>query len=877
MNLSRASGTRIKGLSQVRFYRKRLKSRSSHVSQVNRHQNDLFLPQEYKLRAESAETVEKDLKRLGFKSLQEAGSVDDLFVDYLDSSSSPFKKASSEFSTLKSTLANVESLDSSNRMKALFEYLIAESEREVRRLESMGPEQIQKMHKRSQAHEDFEGDRGEINSEKELERAIMRDVQNAARSQDTEVLLPNTERMFRILSDLNMRKLAGANIISVENMVASFELAKIIPIHSFRQRGILLSGHLIYSLGNVRMDPVNESFYIESLVYYGFYKKALALFNSNRQKVNQRWWYEMGMMVCLRANHLAQFDNLLQYTLEAFGPDYLAPKVLRTAIRKKLYVRDFVGSEKLTNLFLKTVAANGWRPSTFEERRNSQEIFFDDQKQADQFLNQKEHATEMDFVALIQYHLFRKQKDKALKIFSQLLSSPNIERELLTTVLIKLKFHLLKSFDILKNDLLSYLSNNADNYIRLAEESFNKAAHQSSVEKLREKYENIFFDDITAIASKPWVAQNVENFVINSLPQSNSCKGVDSSRSSSMQTQNVLKSLLNNDKELQALKLLETLESLPPDREESAAFVKKANAHHYNVFVEYYSKKAQRTQNPKDRSKYEKKIEEVVTRVNEQNVRYNSTLLSSLLQHYRTKVDLDNCFIIINQVLNVKDVEVSTESPFKNLMSFFERREITKSLYYQIWKTFALYYSFFDNGLGTTELRSNYRAWKRNVLKERSKINVHPSCNYRELFEEMVLKDNVLPDAQFYETIIRALVHVREWSYIPAVIKYMSQINGIRVDKKLLRYINGGLRLEYIAIEREKLRDGGCTVHEFTTPIINSARRVVENKIKSGEILNESNTDRDFQITKNILGFLEEIRPDELLQVQTALEQLDLH
>ncbi|SCU88770.1 LAME_0E01090g1_1 [Lachancea meyersii CBS 8951] len=877
MIISRAANSKFRALSLIRCYRKRVKSQISHVNQVKDRQNDLFKPQEVKMRAESPDSVEKKLKKLGFKSLEESGSSEELFVDYLNSSPSPFKKSRSELDKLKKSGAENQN-DASNRMELLFDFMLEESEREIKRLDSMGPVQMQKLQNQHiEAQRGFEGDRRNINSEKELERAIFKDLEQASNAQDSErSLLPNTERMFRVLSDLNMRKLASAGIISPDQMVGAFEASKVIPLRNIRLRGVLLAGHLIYSLGRVRMDPVNESFYIEALVYYGFYKKALELFNSNRRKVNQRWWYEMGMMICLRANHLAQFDRLLQLTMDSFGSDYVAPRILRTAIRKKLYIRDYVGSGTLTDLFTKMTATYGWRPSKIESRDNSKSLYFTNEVQADQFLNQKEQPTELDYVALIQYHFFRKRKDEALMLLLKLAMLPDMDKELLASVMWKLKIHLLQSFDVLKNELQASFSTETDFPISLLQEAFKTAQLQSGIHELPQQHKHILFDNISAVALHPSLVKHVEDLADELLKGLDKFESKGSGREYSLKIQNVLKALLKNDKEVPALELLNKVEKPLEDEENHSTQFTKANAHHYAVFVDYYSAKAQNTKVANDIISYENKIERLVTNVNEKGIKYNAMLLSSLLQHYRKTGNLDNCFNIINTILNYK-ANPETDDRFGHLLSFFERREITKPLYLEIWKCFALYYSYFDNGLGVTELRSNHGAWTRNVSKERAKINVHPACDYRTLFKTMVLEDNILPDTYFYQLIIKALVRVRDWSYIPALLKYMSDVNGIEPDEKSLRFINGGLRLEYIAIEREMLISDKEEIHKCLTSLMNRARRIVENQIKAGTILKESHDNDKQQILENILDFLKEYRSDELIKVNLALEELDLN
>ncbi|CUS24878.1 LAQU0S21e00496g1_1 [Lachancea quebecensis] len=866
---------------QIRFYRKRLKPRFNHIPQVNSLQNERLQSKELRLQADSPESVERDLRKLGFREIDESGPVDDMLVNYLESSKSPFKKSSQHLNSLKNTLGSNKN-PNQNRMRALFDFLLKESEQEVRRLESMGPEQLlmlQEIHDSEKSNDSAE----EISSERELEKAILRELMESSQLEEDRSLLPNTECLFRVLSDLNMNRLAKEDIISLEQMVGAFEVSKLLPAYKLRQRGILLSGHLIYSLGTVRMDPVNESFYIESLVYYGFYKKALELFNTYRQKVEKRWWFEMGMMVSLRANHIRQFDRLLENSLKTFGNNYVSPKVLRTAIRKKLYLRDYQSSERLTNLLVSVASTYGLKSSASQQQHNLHGIIFQNESQADDFLNEKEQVTEADFVAIIQYHFFRKREDSALALLAEFVKLPDVNKSILSTALVNLKLHLLRSFEVLEKDMHSLLSGKD---MKLLRQAFHSATRRFPVDTLQKKFGTVLFDSVSDIASQPILTQNLEQYVasnLESLPRNPENSQEENAQSKKLHS--LLKELLKIGKEDQAALLMKETSPVTSNFQEPSPSLNEddlpgINAHHYALWIDHYSKKAQKAKNLREKNHYETKIKEIVEKVNKNDIQYNSVLLTSLLTHFRITANLDNCFNIINPLMEFR---CSKTGDFKEsdskLLSFFERREITKSLYLQIWRTLMLYFSRFENGLGITEIRSNQKAWKYKISAERSKISVHPNYDFRTLFRLMVLEDNVLPDRPFYHTIIQAFIRTRDWAYIPAVLRYMRCVNGIEIDRKLQRYINGGLKLEYIAVERERIESqkaDGSQIQKFTTPIVNTARRNVENRIKNGDILGEVGTDYNLKVEQNVLEFLRDHRSHEMDRVQQAFKEVGI-
>lgn len=106
----------------------------------------------------------------------------------------------------------------------------------------------------------------------------------------------------------------------------------------------------------------------------------------------------------------------------------------------------------------------------------------------------------------------------------------------------------------------------------------------------------------------------------------------------------------------------------------------------------------------------------------------------------------------------------------------------------------------------------------------------------------------------------------------------MKHVSGIDINPTLQRYINGGLRLEYIAVERERLLNEAKTNQNdknYTTPLVNTARRLIENRIKSGEILIETKTNVTEQVQQNILDFLKTHKQDDLEQVNKTFQELE--
>lgn len=747
-----------------------------------------------KVNASSEEEVEKNLKTMGFQELDPLNSVEDIMLRYLKHTNSGFKRSSKNLNKLQKALSGQDK-NEDTRLSILFDYLLEESELEIKRLAATDFSKIPppKTIKKELTNQS-------IDTEEDLENAVFTDLFNNV-DEDGEIYLNNTDFVYQILTDLNNKKNSlSSNALSVEQMVQAFELAKLVPIEGRRKRGIFLAGNLIYSLGTVRMDPVNESFYIESLVNYGLYRKAYKLFESNREKVNERWWYEMGMMIVLRANYLQKFDKLLSATDLRFQQyPYVSAKVLKLAIKKKLFLRDLEAANKLTDRFVEIMNKYGCKSfdEVFDEKQRL--ITFNSELQADEFLNKIELPTDYDVITIVDYHLFRKNLSSAFKLMAHYLEPPRNTEKNYRFLIVQMKLYLLKEFTSLGESLKPYISPEvADQRLHDLEESFNTVNEEYHVNPSSCK--ELLFDSVASLASNRVLTETVEKLIVKSTATSQES---EETIFASKKFHELIKLLLASGRENDALKLLSQMEEAHKTAEKfpelsGKQFYAEVNAHHYAEFIEYFTLMTMQGAK-KQIKKYERSVFEILERMKVLNISSNAVFRTRLLIFYRDSNYFDSCFNLINKILEAKDSDdILAETDRTRL---YNRRDITRPLYLEIWKTYSKYYKIFSKELERADKKSNYIGWKMNVAKIIQGTNVHPQFSARTLFRNMHHLDNVLPDHRMYYIILLTFMRRRDWAAIPAVLSSMAELHGLSIPDNFVNYLMKGLEREFIIVE----------------------------------------------------------------------------
>ncbi|GAV54302.1 hypothetical protein ZYGR_0AL00340 [Zygosaccharomyces rouxii] len=787
---------------QTRFYRRRRLPTGTHIPALQ--QNKLLQDAgEIRLKSNDSNETEENLRKMGFEEWNSNNYIEELILRYLKHTNSGFRQSAKNLSNLDRKL-KTDTLGENERLQLLFDYLLKECEIEIRTLNQSGTDTLEKSKELGDKSSDLP-----IESPEQLEDAVFSDLFESGKK-DGRTHLNHVDLVYQILADLNDGKPQGLNVLTLEQLVQAFELSKLIGIEERRKRGIFLAGNLLYSLGTVRMDPVNESFYIDSLVNYGLYKKAFELFESNRVKVDERWWYELGMMVALRANYLNKFDKLFVATDLRFGKyPYVSPQVLRLAVRRKLLIGDIKSANKLTDRFLEMVSIYGCK--RFDEapyNEDSQMINFATEDQADDFLNEMTPPSDYDFITLIEYHLFRKNIHTAMKLVAKYLETDGTTDRNYRFIIVQLKFNLLQSFEQLRHSLGPHL--NPDTVQQKLDEL------QKSFEEVRKEHnldisfsQELLFNNVASLASFPELTKVMEDFVMKRAT-------ADEHLSPSKKFHALLKIILATGKEKQAFFLLSKLEEtfLKSKRSpelEGTQFYAEVQPHHYAVFVEYFTLSKDRF--PKSmHSNLERSVDKLVERIETHGVPYNSVLLTKLLIFYRDFNNFNKCFEIINQVMKEKLVnQLVTGS---DQTTFYNRRDVTRPLYMEMWRAYGKYYKIFNKELERVEKKSNYSGWKTQVAKIIKKTHVHPEFSVRALFTTMVHQDNVLPDAKMYYMILTTFMRSRDWATVPAVLCTMTELHGLPLENAFIIYVTKGLEKELLVVLSRKHQANGQSVEE---------------------------------------------------------------
>lgn len=423
-------------------------------------------------KATADEDINK-LKKQGFVEVDVKSGINEWFLTYLSMTNSGFKKSRKNLSKLQRqkdvTITDVVA------------YLLTESENELKRIHSMKPEDVERFFNESKDKEIIR--QGE--SVENLDDTILKEIVYEEAKKNFQPLA-NTEQLLTLLAKtLQDDTVEKTDVLSLDQMVEAFELAKLIPNKEYRLRGQYLAGQLIYGLKKVRLDPGNESFYIDSLLFFGKYNIAAGLFESYKARVNERWWYEVGMMIYLRGNKFHKFDHLYQETKTKFGDNYVRPNVLILAIRKHLLIRDLASAKKLTNHLISIIRVYGWSDET--QFNTNKTLNFESSEDANDFLNEVQGVSRKDYLNIISYYLSQNFKKEALTLFVQYEEFTQMDQTTFNELIIKLRLQWLKTFDSFGDELKPYLTgNNPEEKIEQLRRWFNESMVQNNFHEVRQ-------------------------------------------------------------------------------------------------------------------------------------------------------------------------------------------------------------------------------------------------------------------------------------------------------------------------------------------------------------------------------------------------------
>ncbi|AET38897.1 Sov1p Ecym_3411 [Eremothecium cymbalariae DBVPG len=779
----------------------------------------------------------------------------DDFIHLLELKNPGFKKSVLNLRRLKIKLKSLPP-GSNDKFKEVFDYLLRECEGEITRMQTMSPEKFKETVDNNKLRE-LEMKKIKAKSETELSDVMFHELLMKNRDDS---IFQNTEELFRLMLDLVT---TGDKIISVEQMVQAFELSKLIPSTIHRLRGIFLSGRLLYSLGTVRMDPVNESFYIEALLYHGHFRQAIHLFETYKDKVDQRWWYEIGMMTLLRANKIHKFDQLFKRSLEKFGSDYFRSTVIKTAIQKKLYMRDFAAADRLTDFFLDIADRYG---CARDERIESHMKTFENEEQANLYLNAIQKPTDKDFNSIIQAHVFRKNQKTALKTFAKYIQRPEFGDADWSYCITKMQLPLLKDYEFLKEAIEPFLEPGLEaERLKKLERIFNVSLEKLGVPEIKRALDVILYQNINRFTLDSKTTDLIHKYIVrNWISPTETINDDDLSK----KFYGILKILLANGKIESSKKLVKKLEE-----SDGSNYYPKVNGHHYAAIIDYYLRKVLLTKSRAKRASYSKEVTTIFDGMKKMQLDFNSRVISSLLAFYRNMPDFNNCFALINRLFDYKLAQSDATDQKINLSPFYGRRIINVDLYGEVWRCYLSYYTK-KSDWTLLHHTSNSVGWKNHVMQTMKETKIHPTHSMLLLFKTMVEDDNILISSNLYGTIIRSFIKGRNWTSLPAVIEYMRSSHGVELEKRLKAYVEESLKREYVAFERQKLGIINSTLSSPSKLAV--AKKRVDDMINNNVIL-KSHTDNDVDDTIiKLLEYLSKVNKEDISTVMDVYKILKL-
>lgn len=742
-----------------------------------------------------------------------------------------FKKTTTHLNRFKTFLNKQQQAIDNNDIllyKYVIDYLIEESDMEVKRLVQFGPVNlIQSRLDNLLTQNDDKNPTNNNNSnpQEDVEAFVLNNL--FEKNFDLEYpYLSHLQSLFNILNELRINNsIQWDQYISIDQLVDIFEMSKLIPNSMWKDKGIFLSASLLYSNGKIRMDPVNESFFINTLIKFGHYKQGFKLFQTNKDNIKERWWMEMGLMLSLVNNNLRTFQKLL-YEMDhhyrhsiidtkSTSNAYLSPKILKFAIKKycKIYSSKSNKLQSLLNRFIDNIQIYGIQNQNkaFDNQPN---INFENENEANSYLNEIVPISYDEIVSVINSLLYYKHTDLIGPFLNKILSLKDIDPSMWHIILIKTKLNLLKDFNCIKS-ILPKFNETPSKLYNLAK--FETIFNQTTSKYLEEKnvvIDMLLFDNINDLVTNYKVPINLENILERLLASNkNNYNNINNSGNNKIalsQYFNVLlKSFLSCGNLSKANRLIQLMEKVRTDKDfalQNEGKYPPIDINHYSTMIKYYTNKRTKNHKPKIWKQNEKKIIEITNKVNSFGFQYTSSFITKLLIFYRENRDYNRCFQIINKTLQESNLyqksETSSDDLNENELTTPFLRQI---LYFEIWKIYFQFYKYESLDLITAGNQKNIRNWKLYHSALQKKMVVKPEVDLLTLFDGMVNRDNVLPNLKFSQLILTTFMKSRDWTSIPAIVTQLTQVFNIELDKEFISKILVGIKKEFIATETKCL------------------------------------------------------------------------
>lgn len=752
------------------------------------------------------------LKKSGFTEVDAQSGLNSWMMSYLTVTNPGFKRSKKNLAKLKN--------QKDQPIQDVLAYLLEESENEIKRLKSMTVKEVNQhlLEKKSTQPIEEEGVPLENLDDKILEQVIYEQMKTDIHP------LSNTEHLLQILEKILEDDTVKdkTTVISLDQMVEAFELVKLIPNKAYRLKGQFLAGQLIYGLNKVRLDPGNESFYIDSLLYFRKMKTASKLFESYKSRVEERWWYEVGLMVYLRSNKLQKFNVLYQETREKFGTDYIRPDVLILAIKKHLNARRLERAKELTQDISKMIEIYGWEDDTSSVHKGY--LNFNSSEEANDFLNEVQRVSKRAYVKLLSSYFLYGYKEEGFRLLGEFEQTNNLEKDLFEILSKKLKLQWLKEFSTFVREYTPYLSplDSTDKIQRL-KGWYEESLREQEITEFRDSFRYLLYDSIDDLLQM----KNLSGALEKSLLTYTSTTDADAEPSEikNKRLQMVMKVLLMGGREESALNILSELEKSKRERSghdtanTGVSAYPPVTSHHYLPFIQYYGMKS---------SKQSKKmLVEMIKRINYNNVEMDAFMFTTILKCLIRQQKYQDSILLVNKILSSKQKAGKT---------------IPVPLYKQIWKTYRVYYELLHRSVDENGNKNFFCA----TVHAREAIKTGFTYNLLDVFYRMIEQDSTLLNSELVNAVLDAFAKNREWNNILPVMLYIHDVQMLEIPERRIEYYRRGLKRDFIDQLKYKIRkyersEDSLQVSKYTTQLRDIEEKLILNNLMNNQVSAEEN------------------------------------
>lgn len=787
---------------------------------------------------ETSKYIEKELDTQGLNLIDPTADLSQTFIEYMKLNHTLFNKTLKHLKRLEKELTTQQYTED-EKFHKLFEFFSVECAKEVERLSKMGIENLDNM--LSEKHlqdlqklnETLETDPNENILMEKFTKDFFQSAESSSLT-DTQSngglpVLKMTTTLFSLLEVLLKTDSSSSihKIMSPMDYVQIFEISKNIPINFLKMKGFYLSGTLIYNIKNsqgksLTMDPINESFFIDSLMAQGQYKKALILFKNKLLKVNQKWWMEMGMMLYLKTNQLNKFNKLFKYTVAKFGEDQINVKPVKLAILGNLKVKNTEMFYRYLNFYKNKVSQYGLIPNeVYLSNINSTNVQFASEEEGNVFLNKFDGIRDKNFfsvVSILIYNNHLKEAQELLAMYEN--DKPGFDPH-------NPRYQINRLHAVLKSIVTQSIGC-----------PYSKATIPQMLQELQVSCEllqdspnsipvlqNLMIKSVMGLAKNPVYSDDIASLFTSDL-QAQILGNEQMSDGEKYKT--IVMFLLKSNCIAPALNILSILENS-----------EAVTTHIYAEFIRHFTFQITNDKKPHSKTHAEacKTVDAFLEKIEKDtSIVVSNSFIDSLIQFFTATDQWDKLVPFVNKYL---------ESLISNNQgtNCKDQLSLSPSVMNKVFHVYGTYY----HKTASLPLFKDF-----NKLDTKSNFTYHIDSLLRFCFFEK----NMVPNTQIYQTIVKSLVLSQNWTSLIAVILYCVENYDLRLAEPTFKYILKGIKFSYLGIEMKTGSESGSSWKEMKLQK-SKALKKINQAIHSKEIMKFVTMENSSNETVTICSILE--------------------